>query len=287
MSFQRISIAALNFLLLAGAVFVDWTAGTHLGTLVLFLILGVGAQAEIYPMFRRMGLDSEAAYGVFSAFVLFLWLGLGGYLGLAPSEVQAVGRVLLAAIVVTPLIAVMLRGGPKMPGAREDFERIAVTLLGLFLVGFLLSFLVDLRMLDAGDGSTRLGLKVTVILVLSVKVGDSAAYLIGRSFGVTPLTWVSPRKTWEGSAASVAAAVVTAVGVGISFGLVWWHMVLFGLLTNVAGQFGDLLESLLKRRSGVKDSGRLFKEMGGFLDLVDSLLLAGPVGYLFVRIVVL
>ena len=64
-------------------------------------------------------------------------------------------------------------------------------------------------------------------------------------------------------------------------------IMLFGIVTNVAGQYGDLLESLIKRRSGVKDSGRIFKEMGGFLDLLDSLLLAAPVGYLFVRIVVL
>jgi len=287
MTIQRIIIAFVNFAVVTGVVLIDWNVGTHLASLALFCIVGAIAQAEIYPLFRRMGLDSEAPYGVVAALVLFLWRGLGGYTGLTPTEVSVVTRVLLAMVVVTPLLAVMLRGGPRLPGAREDFERIAVTLFGLLLVWFLLSFLLEIRMLDGGDGSTRLGLSLTIILVFSVKFGDSAAYLVGRSFGVTPLTWVSPKKTWEGAGASVAGAVLTAVILGILFGFFWWHMVLFGLLTNIAGQFGDLLESLLKRRSGVKDSGRIFKEMGGFLDLLDSLLLAAPVGYLFVRIVVL
>jgi len=287
MTMQRIIIAIVNFALVMGVVLIDWNAGTHLATLAVLCLVGVLAQAEIYPMFRRMGLDSEAPYGIVAALVLFLWRGLGGYAGLTPTEVQAVTRVLLAVVVVTPLVAVMLRGGPKLPGAREDFERIATTLFGLLLVWFLLSFLLEIRMLDDGDGSTRLGLKLTLILVFSVKLGDSAAYVVGRSFGVTPLTWVSPKKTWEGAGASVAGAILTAVILGVALGFFWWHMVLFGLLTNIAGQFGDLLESLIKRRSGVKDSGRLFKEMGGFLDLMDSLLLAAPVGYLFIRIVVL
>jgi len=287
MTVQRIIIAIVNFALVTGVVLIDWSAGTHLGSLIAICLVGVLAQAEIYPMFRRMGLDSEAPYGILAALVLFLWRGLGGYTGLTPSEVQAVGRVLFVVVVVTPLIAVMLRVGPRLPGAREDFERIAVTLFGLLVVWFLLSFLLELRMLDDGDGTTRFGLKVTLILVFSVKLGDSAAYIVGRSFGVTPLTWVSPKKTWEGAGASVAAAVLSAVVLGVALGFTWWHMVLFGLLTNIAGQFGDLLESLIKRRSGVKDSGQLFKEMGGFLDLLDSVLLAAPVGYLFVRIVVL
>ncbi|MEN8149390.1 MAG: phosphatidate cytidylyltransferase [Planctomycetota bacterium] len=287
MKAQRIIIALVNFALAGGLVFIDWNLGSHLATFTAMCVVGVLAQAEIYPMFRRMGLDSEAPYGVVAALVLLLWRGLGGYTGLTPAEVQAIGAFLLVVVVVTPLIAVMLRVGPRLPGAREDFERIAVTLFGLLVVWFLLSFLLELRMLDNGDGSYRFGLKAALLLVLSVKLGDSAAYVVGRSFGVTPLTWVSPKKTWEGAGASVAAAVLISVVLGVLLGFTWWHMVLFGILTNVAGQFGDLLESLIKRRSGVKDSGRIFKEMGGFLDLVDSLLLAAPVGYLFVRIVVL
>ena len=62
-------------------------------------------------------------------------------------------------------------------------------------------------------------------------------------------------------------------------------MIVFGLLTNVAGQIGDLVESLFKRRAGLKDSGVFFREIGGFLDLMDSLLLAGPVGYLLAGLV--
>lgn len=287
MTIQRITIASFAFALILGVIWIDYRAETHFASFAIITLIGVLAQAEIYPMLRRMGLDSSAGYGVMAALILFLWRGLGGLAGLTPSEVQAVGMCLLALVVTGPFLAVMFRGGPRTPGAREDFERIGVTFLGLLLVWFLLSFLLELRMLDDGEGNTFLGLKLCLILVFSVKLGDSAAYLVGRSFGVTPLTWVSPKKTWEGAAASVAGGILTAVVLGLFLDQVWWHMFLFGLLTNIAGQLGDLVESLIKRRSGVKDSGSLFKEIGGFLDLIDSLLLASPVGYLFVRVVVL
>ena len=63
-------------------------------------------------------------------------------------------------------------------------------------------------------------------------------------------------------------------------GFGWWQMAILGFVISIAGQLGDLVESLIKRRAGVKDSGTLLKEMGGFLDLVDSLLFAAPVAYL-------
>ena len=88
MTAQRIIIAVVNFLLVGGLVFIDWTVGTHLATFLAMCVIGALAQSEIYPMFRRMGLDSEAAYGVMAALVLLLWRGLGGYTGLTPSEVQ-------------------------------------------------------------------------------------------------------------------------------------------------------------------------------------------------------
>jgi len=292
MTRERVVIAIVAFGILLTVLYVDYRFETHLGSLLLIAALGTLALSELYVLFRRVGLDSYPAFGVMCAAVLFLWRGIGQALGIPADAVKESVAGLLAAVVAMPLLAVIFRSSLRPAGGREQFERSAVTLYGLLLVWFLFSFVLEIRLLDDGTGTTHLGLKLAMVLVLSVKVGDSVAYVVGRSFGVTPLTWVSPKKTWEGAASSVVGAVVVALLLGMPLlrdwePLRWWHMLVFGVLTNVAGQFGDLLESLVKRRSGAKDSGNFLREMGGFLDLIDSLILAAPVGYLFVRLVVL
>jgi phosphatidate cytidylyltransferase len=111
-------------------------------------------------------------------------------------------------------------------------------------------------------------------------VGDSAAYYIGRSFGKHKLApVVSPKKSWEGAIASVLASVLFGVlylGHFMSQ-LPWWQVTVMAVLGNVAGQFGDLAESAMKRGAGVKDSGNLLPGHGGMLDRVDSSLFALPV----------
>ena len=120
------------------------------------------------------------------------------------------------------------------------------------------------------------------LVVLTVAASDTAAYYGGRATGRHKLApAVSPNKTVEGSAWGLAFAVLL-VGV---FGYVWlgrlepWLLVL-GAVTAIAGQIGDLVESLLKRAAGVKDSGRILPGHGGILDRVDALLLAAPVFYI-------
>jgi phosphatidate cytidylyltransferase len=118
--------------------------------------------------------------------------------------------------------------------------------------------------------------------------GDSGAYYIGRKFGSHKLApRVSPNKSWEGSAASVATSVLVAgtyvwyfVG-GISIP----HIVVLTAAANIAGQFGDLAESAMKRGAGVKDSGSILPGHGGFLDRVDSTLFALPVIYAWLKFI--
>lgn len=123
--------------------------------------------------------------------------------------------------------------------------------------------------------------KAWIILLLSlVWSGDTGAYFVGRAIGRHKLyPKVSPKKTIEGAlgglVASVAAAVIVAWGWIPELDLV--HAGLIGLLGGFSAQVGDLVESLLKRSAGVKDSGTLLPGHGGMLDRVDGVIFAFPV----------
>jgi len=118
-------------------------------------------------------------------------------------------------------------------------------------------------------------------------VGDIGAYYIGKPFGKHKLApVVSPKKTWEGSIASVAASLLIAGGYLWYFvpGVPPLHIVVLTVAANIAGQLGDLAESALKRGAGVKDSGGILPGHGGFLDRVDSTLFALPVVYAYLMV---
>jgi len=118
-------------------------------------------------------------------------------------------------------------------------------------------------------------------------VGDIGAYYIGRPFGKHKLApRVSPKKSWEGSAASVvaSAAVGTLYLQRFVPGVALWQAVVLSVMANVAGQLGDLAESAMKRGAGVKDSGGILPGHGGLLDRVDSTLFALPVIYGYLRL---
>ena len=118
-------------------------------------------------------------------------------------------------------------------------------------------------------------------------VGDIGAYYVGRRFGRHKMApRVSPNKSWEGAAASVATSILLAGGY-----LLWavrgvpaWHAVLLTAAANAAGQLGDLAESAVKRGAGVKDSGAILPGHGGFLDRVDSTLFALPLIYAYLKL---
>lgn len=132
-------------------------------------------------------------------------------------------------------------------------------------------------------------LGLAALIILS-KIGDTAGYYAGNAFGRShPFPNLSPGKTTEGCLASLLAGILAgvalvAVGWLPSEPMGLWGGALAGAATNIAAQAGDLLESWVKRRAGVKDSSTLFGPSGGFLDQLDSLLFSIPVCVLLWRI---
>ncbi len=119
-----------------------------------------------------------------------------------------------------------------------------------------------------------------LMLVLTVWTTDSGAYLSGRAFGRRKMApHISPNKTWEGAIGGTIAAIVVCSFLAAGTDLTWVIGAALGLVIAIAGQAGDLAESVLKRAAGEKDSGKLIPGHGGFLDRVDSFLFAAPAMY--------
>ena len=174
------------------------------------------------------------------------------------------------------------------PGDRP-WDTLSGTLLGVLYVAFLLNFLAKL-MVGWGPGVD--GRFLLLYLVAVVKSTDIGAYTVGCAIGRHKfIPRLSPKKTWEG----VIGGVLTGFAVSLAFvhfghgqisgfSFSWIDAVALGLILPVAGVVGDLIESLLKRAGGVKDSGSFILGMGGILDVIDSLLFAAPLLYLYLRL---
>jgi len=153
---------------------------------------------------------------------------------------------LLTSAVILSLICLLL-----LPQKEKAFAGWAWTMAGILYVGWLLSYFVALRGLDAG--------RDWVFLALFTTFGsDTAAFFAGRALGRHRLApRISPGKTWEGAIAGIFGAIIVSLLFTMLTPLSYGQAIFLGLLVSVFGQLGDLVESLLKRNMGVKDSGKL------------------------------
>jgi phosphatidate cytidylyltransferase len=171
----------------------------------------------------------------------------------------------------------------QKPG--ETLATIAGTVLAVAYVGLLASFIIQIRWFDGRYH----GLVPLVYLIATTKMTDTGAYTLGRLAGRHKL-WprLSPNKTIEGAFGGLLFAVIAALVVEAivrfllhAIGLGWERAVGFGLVVGTAAQLGDLMESMIKRDCLRKDASDAVPGFGGVLDVLDSLLFAGPVAYAY------
>ena len=169
------------------------------------------------------------------------------------------------------------------------------TLFGLFYITMPICMLLDLRTVwSSFEGRKTLedfGNTIPIAIIFSIWINDTMAYLVGSFIGKTPFSKISPKKTWEGT---IGGAILCVVTIGFLFPLLadrffypyaqkqTWFII--AALCAVFGTLGDLLESKIKRMADVKDSGSIMPGHGGFLDRFDSLLIATPVVWVYVKL---
>lgn len=169
-----------------------------------------------------------------------------------------------------------------------NIRNIGRSALGLLYISLSLALLTHLRTFFYGAPLQYVDRIPVIMIICSLWINDTMAYLVGSLIGKTPLSPISPKKTWEGTVGGVILAIGVMGGIGFLLNrMPSWNLfnpgqwMVVGAIAAIAGTFGDLLESKLKRMSGIKDSGHIMPGHGGFLDRFDSLLVATPFVWLY------
>jgi phosphatidate cytidylyltransferase len=238
--------------------------------IVFFLLLQVfilAALVEFYNLADRRRLLPQRALGAACALIIsasFYFPRLGFEKGL-----------LICLLVTCTYFVVRTSTLERLASLPQS---ISVTFFGALYLSFTLNHLYRIRLED--------GIYSIYFLFAVVFLGDTGAYFIGKPFGRKKMTPIaSPNKTWEGSAGGILFACLGALAARelLLPDIVLWKAVLCGVLVHAAAQISDPFESLFKRAAGIKDSSSVLPGHGGFLDRIDSLILASPLFYYLVK----
>lgn len=245
--------------------------------------------SELFGMLRRKDRPGQSRIG--SLFVLVMValvfgetqfpLEVGPWLHEHGLEVYLLA---IVGLVFTTFVAEIVRVEREGASPADALAGVAWTLLVVLTVGLLGVFLAKIRFFPVASGEGGNGLTGLVYLLLAmgtVKGADIGAWSIGTAIGRHKLVPIlSPGKTWQGLGGAFVGGIGAAMAIGIGVaGFGWREMLVFGAVVSVSAVLGDLAESLMKRASDVKDSGRI-PGFGGALDILDSMLAAAPVAYL-------
>ena len=175
----------------------------------------------------------------------------------------------------------------------EPLQTMAYTLFGLLYVLWLFNFITKIvYVMPRSSSGAVTGQFYVLYLIAVTKFSDMGAYLTGSVIGRhLMIPHISAKKTWEGFFGALVFALLCSLVLfklmpGHLSVLTWTHATILGLLLGFAAVIGDLAESIIKRSTGVKDSGNLLPGIGGALDLLDSLLFTAPLLFFYLRLVI-
>jgi phosphatidate cytidylyltransferase len=285
----RIGISVVLIPILVGLFMLDHRAGESAPYLLaLCLVLAVRGIWEFVWLVRVRLFEPSfplLALGA-SLIVASGWLGHAAFLPMSAKSNPSLSLAAVAVCFSLVVLALFLRAALRYREPGRSMETLGVEVLGISYLGMLLAVTTQLRWVAGSEA----GYFVLGSLVIAAKCGDIGAYTLGRLFGKRKLIpRLSPGKTWMGFWGALLGAALGAwawltfapplFGQAVKPAPTGWA-ILYGVVVGLVGLIGDLCESLIKRDVGQKDSAPLFPGFGGLLDLLDSVLYAGPVAYL-------
>lgn len=256
--------------MLAGLLWNQWLF------LLLFSIIHFGCWYEYQQLLEKIDPDYKQItpfhrYGVMIAgwCILLFFAGDDSFSDVLSLHAIAwwVGLVL---ILVLPIMELLF-------SRHINLRNIRHSILGLLYISLSFGLLVQMRWED---------MRLPMLIIFSIWINDTMAYIVGSLIGKTPLSAISPKKTWEGTIGGIMLSVLVMAIVAYTTNYFYslTHSVIIALIAAVFGTFGDLLESKIKRMANVKDSGSFMPGHGGFLDRFDSILLATPFVWIYVNL---
>jgi phosphatidate cytidylyltransferase len=273
---RALSAVVFAAIMLTGILWNQWSF------LILFLVIHTGCWWEYIRLSEQIekikihnwikGGLTTAGTGILLSFCSNSYVLAGYALGAnAVLPLSLAGFILIAAGLLQKQTHITGRGAGRL-----GFGWLYISLSWGMMIGIL----------EFGVNKTDLsGWLLPLLLISSIWINDTMAYIVGSYIGKTPLSPISPKKTWEGTIGGALLAVVVVSLVAVfMLEIPWVYAICLPAIGAVAGTFGDLLESKLKRMAGVKDSGQMMPGHGGFLDRFDSLLLATPIAWIFLQI---
>jgi len=239
----------------------------------IFLVITGISQWELYNLFEKKQHYSQKKYGIFLGVVLFI-----------TSFFVAKGVIPSSGFYFTIFLIILMFIIQLYSKRETHFTCIAFTLVALIYVAIPLSTINFIAF--AGINENQYTYEYVLAMFVMIWANDSGAYIFGSMLGKHKLfEKISPKKTWEGTIGGYFTALVAAYFISLWFtelNLIEWFI--FATVVSVFGTYGDLVESHLKRRAGVKDSGRIMPGHGGMLDRFDSTFFAAPMIFLYLKI---
>ena len=263
-------------------------SGNEIIFLLLIGSLGMAGLWEYFQMIEQSGMHCFKAFGMVCGAACFI----GSFLALRTNSQSAAYDFEMFVMLIF-LIGVFARQMFRSTTKYAPLESMAYTLFGLLYVAWLFNFLTKIvYVIPRPSNGEIMGQFYVLYLIIVTKLSDMGAYLVGSRIGRhRMMPHISPAKTWEGFFGSLVFAVVCSVSLVFLMPtqlarLNKMHAIILGVVISATAMVGDLGESIIKRSTGVKDSGSVLPGIGGMLDLIDSLLFTAPLLFFYLRFLV-